>query len=132
MDLPLDGPHSKVLFVSLSSTLFTAYRHLQSLRIDASDSYLLLLDYTTEPGSVKASSRRDARGIRGNYHPSARPIMDMDLSLHHTCEPEKCPHCSDLPKSINPPGDRLYGLHYVCYRALGNTSGYYTAHYPAF
>jgi hypothetical protein len=91
-----------------------------------------LLDYTTEPGSVKASSRQDARGIRGNHHPSVYPVIDMDVSLHHTCQPEKCTHCSNLPKSISPPGDRLYGLHYVCSRALGNTSSCCTAHDPAF
>ena len=37
--LPLDEPHPKELFVSLSSTLFTAYRHLLVLKAENATNY---------------------------------------------------------------------------------------------
>jgi hypothetical protein len=42
-----------------------------------------VLDYTAEPGSVKASSRQDAP-VRGNHHPSAHPVIDMEMCLFTT------------------------------------------------
>jgi hypothetical protein len=67
-----------------------------------------------------------------NRHPLTGLANDLNLSEQHTCQSKEQPHWSDPPKSINLPGHRLYGLHYVCSRSLGDTSSCCAAHYPTF